>query len=424
MRYGFYLASEKVDRTSLVLNIAIAGKRYKIGVGTSIRPSDWNKRKQRPRASDPYINQHVERIEYVEAIIKEAYKPLMAKGRDKDLPGEVIEDFIHTLRREIKPERSPEDATYGDDFKGRFTEFVDTYTIRTRGGQITSRRPKPATINTYKHTLTVLEEWAKAHHRRLTFTAIDDDFYRSFTTWLPKHRNITDAAVGNYIKVLKQFMRWAEDKDYHTTKAYRRFHRDKSTRETITLTLTELRALRDLDLSGQARLARTRDIYLLQAYTGQRYEDLIRLEPQHFDEKAGIIRIVTNKTGAIVRIPIHGPLATLLTRYPKRLFEFPSDQKQNDYLKEVAQLAGLDRTFLRTSTKLGERIEERFPIHQKIATHSARRTFASLSSRFGIPEAAISCVTGHSARNTLQEHYISFDDEALVETFIKGWEQF
>ena len=424
MRYGFYLASERADRTSLVLNISIAGKRYKIGVGTSIRPGDWNKRTQRPRATDPYINQHNERIEMVEAVIKEAYKPLIARGRDKDLPAGDIEEFIATIRSAIKPERSAEDASYGDDFKGRFTEFIDTYTIRTRGGQITSRRPKPATVNTYKHTLAVLEQWALAHHRRLTFQDLDDDFYRSFTTWLPKARDITDGAVGNYIKVIKQFMRWAEDKDYHANKAYRRFHRDKSTRETITLTLAELRALRDLDLTGQPRLARTRDLYLLQAYTGQRYEDLIRLQPQHFDEKAGLIRMVTNKTGAIVRIPIHGPLAALLTRYPHRLFEFPSDQKQNAYLKEVAQQAGLDRTFLRTSTKLGLRIEERFPLYEKIATHSARRTFASLSSRFGIPEAAISCVTGHAPRNTLQEHYISFDDEALAEAFIKGWEQF
>ncbi len=142
-----------------------------------------------------------------------------------------------------------------------------------------------------------------------------------------------------------------------------------------------------------------------------------------FDEGAGIIRFVTQKTDTKCIIPITRPLATLLERYPSRLFEFASDVKQNQYLKELGKLAGFDQPVTVSSYRGGQRVEEVKAKHELLTTHVARRSFASTSIRFGVPESVIGMVTGHSAKGMLQQHYIRLDEDAIRDIVTKAWDQ-
>ncbi len=45
-------------------------------------------------------------------------------------------------------------------------------------------------------------------------------------------------------------------------------------------------------------------------------------------------------------------------------------QKRNEYIKELAQVAGLDRTFVRVRFRAGKPDEEPLPVHQAISTHT------------------------------------------------------
>ena len=135
----------------------------------------------------------------------------------------------------------------------------------------------------------------------------------------------------------------------------------------------------------------------------------MRLGPDHFDDDAGLIRITTTKTDTPCIIPITAPLSALLTRYPSRIFEFASSVKQNLYLKEVGQQAGFTKNVTLSAYRLGKREETVKPRNELLTTHVARRTFVTTSVRLGVPEAAISAVTGHSARGMLQQHYIQLD---------------
>lgn len=422
MRLNFYVDKPKESHSPILANLAIAGKRYRFGTGVALDPRHWNVDRQEPRSSDPDRNAHLKRLDAISKYVRQAYNDVNPSGKDKLLSTEDVETFVAKIRAYLTPEKSAR-ATNEHSFAHRFNEFISTYTIRTRTGQITNRRPGTATVGLYTRTLRFLEEWSVENNKALTFETINEAFYASFCSWLCERKGLVDASVSNHIKVLKTFMRWARQQGYHNTSSWELFWRDKRTGDTIALTVDELRGLRDLDLSEKPRLQRIRDHFLLQAYTGLRYGDMQRLEPKHFDEAAGVIRLTTEKTHTACIIPITRPLAQLLERFPSRIFEFPSSVVANRYLKELGKVAGLDKLSTVAHYRSGQRVEETKPRSDLLTTHVARRTFTTTSVRFGIPESVISVVTGHAAKGMLQQHYILFDEEAVREIVCKAWEQ-
>lgn len=154
-----------------------------------------------------------------------------------------------------------------------------------------------------------------------------------------------------------------------------------------------------------------------------RYGDLVLLQPHHFDLQAGVIRYTTHKTDTDCIIPITRPMQEVIQKYPSLLFEFSSSVKQNLYLKELAIRAGMKQQTTLIRFKAGKRVEEVKSRGELLTTHVARRTFASLSVRFGVPEAVIASVTGHSPKGILQSHYIRLDEQSICELVCNAWEK-
>ena len=417
MRLSFYLDKPQSPRTAVMINVAVFGQRLRFSSGISLEPRHWNADRQTVKSTDPHVNVNARRLKSIEAFIVDRYHHQLQASSKKQFD---VESFRAAILTFLNP-----DAEFTDTggFVNDFNKFIKTYTLRSSSGLVTMKRPSVRSLQMYQLTLTSLTDWEKSKRRRLEYDRIDLDFYVDYTQWLSSTRNLTDASVSNYIKVIKTFMKWARQQGYHNTTAYESFYRDKRNGDSIALSIDEIRTIRDLDLTDNPRLARVRDHFLLQVYTGMRYGDLCRLEPRHFDEGAGIIRFVTQKTDTKCIIPITRPLATLLERYPSRLFEFASDVKQNQYLKELGKLAGFDQPVTVSSYRGGQRVEEVKAKHELLTTHVARRSFASTSIRFGVPESVIGMVTGHSAKGMLQQHYIRLDEDAIRDIVTKAWDQ-
>jgi integrase len=83
-----------------------------------------------------------------------------------------------------------------------------------------------------------------------------------------------------------------------------------------------------------------------------------------------------------------------------------SNQRFNDYIKEVAQLAGLEDEIMtaHTQQEAGEftpgRVETRRPKWQAITAHTARRSFATNMYKRGFPTLAIMAITGHKTEKS------------------------
>jgi integrase len=141
-----------------------------------------------------------------------------------------------------------------------------------------------------------------------------------------------------------------------------------------------------------------RDLFIIGANTGLRFSDFTDIKPENIkeDKEGAFIEIIQFKTKRKVVIPIDTTVRTILQKYNNVLPEAVSNQKFNEYIKEVAQrcesLQGLE--FL-CYVKGGKSIEENVERWKMISSHTARRSFATNAYERGTPVNAIMAITDH-----------------------------
>ena len=63
MRPSFYLDKPKRQSSSIMLNVAIGGKRIRFGTGVIIEPKHWNSEKGSVRSTDPHRNANTKTLD-------------------------------------------------------------------------------------------------------------------------------------------------------------------------------------------------------------------------------------------------------------------------------------------------------------------------------------------------------------------------
>lgn len=227
--------------------------------------------------------------------------------------------------------------------------------------------------------------------------------------------------VGKYIQMLKTFLNEASAKGINTKQDYRSrgFKVVSENADAVYLSEGELQRLQNLDLSKTERLERVRDLFLVGCYTGLRFSDLTNLRPEYI--KDGLIRIEQQKTSDKVVIPCHDIVTVMLAKYNGTLPRSISNQKMNDYLKEVCQLAGLTSIESKAQTKGGKRVTKSLEKWQLVSTHTARRSFATNMYLLGIPAMTIMQITGHRTEKAFMK-YIKLDREQHAKVMALHWQ--
>lgn len=157
------------------------------------------------------------------------------------------------------------------------------------------------------------------------------------------------------------------------------------------------------------RLDKARDLWCFMAFTSLRYSDLSRLRSGHIIDNKRIEK-VAQKTDERLYIPLTEGALKIIEKYKDKpgknglLFNVPSNQKMNDYIKLAAKAAGLDREIIDTYYIGTERKEESYKFHEIIGCHDARRTFVSCSLAMGIPVQVVMKCTGHSDYETMKPY--------------------
>src|SRR5699024_8206172 len=103
----------------------------------------------------------------------------------------------------------------------------------------------------------------------------------------------------------------------------------------------EFEKLFNLDLSGNKRLAQVRDIFCFACATGLRYSDLNLLRRENI--KSVCIKLTVKKTKEPLTIPLTQYSKNILAEYAEHHQPLPmiSNQKLNDYIKELCKLADI-----------------------------------------------------------------------------------
>ena len=77
-----------------------------------------------------------------------------------------------------------------------------------------------------------------------------------------------------------------------------------------------------------------------------------------------------------------------------------SNQKMNNYLKEIARLSGIEGKIIQQITNGGIDSTEIKDKWELVTTHTARRSFATNAYKSGIPSLKIMMITGHTTESS------------------------
>ena len=243
--------------------------------------------------------------------------------------------------------------------------------------------------------------------------------------FLMDEEGLRNASTKKQIGYLKWFLRWCTKKGYCMNNAYNSFNPKLKIpqKKVICLTLKELDKLKTYQIPQTKQyLERVRDVFLFCCFSGLRYSDVYNLKRS--DIKQDHIEITTIKTADSLIIELNDHSKAILEKYKDVHFEndkalpVVSNQKMNNYLKELGELAEINDPIRETYYKGNERIDTTTPKYALLSTHAGRRTFICNALALGIPPQVVMKWTGHSDYKAMKP-YIDIADETKANAMTK-----
>lgn len=385
---------KSLEETLVFLIYRFNGIKVKYSTGQKLNPKFWNPEKQRAKETILFSNylEFNSLLNSLEADINNSYRKL-------------INDKIQVTPELLK--LSLDRTMQKDSGKTKDLASFAEHLVET-----TDR--KAGTKKQLRQSIRLLKEFKQAKKRSLHFDSIDLDFYDQFVDFLIK-KNYAKNTIGTFIKNVKVFLNEAVDRKLTTNLIYRnkRFKNIEEPSESIYLTENEINELYNFDLSNNYRLEKVRDLFVIACYTGLRFSDLSQLRKENINEAGTLIKIRTQKTEELVIIPLKTCVREILLKYNGIPPNLISNQKMNEYLKELGEKAKIKDPILISLTKGGDRQTTLFQKFQLITTHTARRSFATNAYLGGIPTIAIMKITGHKTEKSFMKYIkISQEDNA------------
>ena len=410
----FTLESRKKDGVLITENVPIrmrvnfASKRIEFTTGYRIDATKWDADKQ--RVKNGCSNKLKQLASEINASLLEYYTEIQSifkrfEVEDVIPTPEQIKEAFNALHKPVSEEPKPKKEALPCDFFQVFDDFVED--CGRQNNWTDSTFEKFAAV---KNHLTYFREG-------LTFEFFDERGLNDYVGYLRDVKEMRNTTIGKQLSFLKWFLRWAYKKGVHQNNAYDSYKpKFKSTQKKIIfLTWDELNRLREFKIpSNKQALERVRDVFLFQCFTGLRYSDVFNL--RRSDIKGDHIEVTTVKTSDSLIIELNNHSKAILDKYKDVAFEddkvLPviTNQKMNDYLKELAELAGIDEPIRQTYYKGNERIDEVTPKYALLGTHAGRRTFICNALALGIPPQVVMKWTGHSDYKAMKPYIDIADD--------------
>ncbi len=238
-----------------------------------------------------------------------------------------------------------------------------------------------------------------------SFDEINSKFYLEFNDYL-FDKGQAKNTINKHWKNIKAVMKQAFLRKLHSNDEYIQFKRYQEKSDTIFLTLDEIRKIEKLKLTGTEEIVR--DYFVIGCYTGLRVSDWDKISYDVIDENS-IANIKADKTNEYSIIPIHETVKKILKKYNGILPRRPSQNTINKYLKSIGLKAGITSVVKTRITKGGKQVITTQKKFMLIASHTARRSFATNLILEGYPPHVVMKITGHKTITSF-EKYVRFDE--------------
>lgn len=387
----YFKKPKKYAKISLpiYMRITVGCERTEISTQRKWDPARWNADAGRPigtKEDARALNAHLDTLQ---TKVYEAHRQLIAENEN------VTVDNLR-LRLEGKRTKS---RTLIDVFREHNSKVE----------QLVNKDFAEATLERYQtalsHTVAFLE-W-KYNTSDIDIRDLDYEFVTEMEFWLKSVRNCSHNTSVKYISNLKKIVNICLKRGWLDKDPFLGYKMNKREVLREVLTQDEMDSLAAKTFPTP-RLGIIRDIFLFSCYTGLAYADVKKL--RHTEIAVGVdgeqwIFTQRQKTESPTRIPILPGALEILKKYQSDpyclnkgvLLPTPSNQKMNAYLKEIADLCG---------------------INKKMTFHTARHTFATtVTLTNGVPIETVGKMLGHRNLKTTQ-HYAKILDKKVSDDML------
>jgi len=366
--------ANKSGKAPIYTRVTINGKRAEISTGQKIEPERWNANSGNVKGNREDARIINTALENIRNKIKSIYYDLAEKK------SYVSADMVK------------------DSFLGRKrNEYSVLEVFKHHNEQVYAQIGKEYALATYKRyqtTLMLTEEFIKHKYNRsdMKLSELKYSFITDYEFYLKTVRNNNHNTTIKYLRNFKKIIHLAVANDWLDKYP---FSAHKVTLKEVKrdfLTQEELDGI-DQKQFATDRLNLVKDIFVFCCYTGLAYVDVAKLRSNNIT--TGIdgehwLSIERTKTGNPSNVPLLPSALSIIKKYQNHpeavnkglLLPVISNQKLNAYLKEIADICG---------------------INKHLTFHIARHTFATtVTLTNGVPIESVSSMLGHKNLRTTQ----------------------
>ena len=376
------------ESTTVYVQVCIDSKIKLYSTGCKLKVEFWDEVGQRLKKSWGYgYEKHFAKINKRKLSIDNIIDHAVMNNTKLtfDFITQELDKLENSLVNEVKEVIIQEKKTFYEEFENYINE-----------------RNSFQSVETAKHRKTTLNKLKSFFGNKIpTFADIDFKFYSEYRNWLLEEGELANSSVNKQFDYLKGFLRYASKYKLFDASILDDFSRLKEYEaHIIYITKEELKTLWEFEFSNE-RLERVRDLFVFACSTGLRESDFSIVKPENI--KNDELFITTIKTSDPLIIPLNSYSRAVLKKYNNILPKY-SQQKFNDYIKEVAQGVGLDTPEQVITYKKGVRIETTVAKYELVSSHTGRRTFITQCILRGIPIPVIRSMTGHKDLKSFQKY--------------------
>ena len=280
-------------------------------------------------------------------------------------------------------------------------------------------------VKDFKTLKTHLQGFEKFRRNKIILSEIDNVFFEKFEIYLSslkitekvkdsdevKVKSFADSTILKNLQTLRVFLNGQHDRGMPINLAYKKYKiKSKPLPALITLEPDEFRLL--LKKLDNERLEKVRQLFVLQCTTGLRYSDAIKIRKNHV--RNNVIYMNSTKTRQKLQIPLNDNSQEILTTCNFDASRITiSNQKYNDYIKELCENIGINQPIMRISYRGNKEIQEPLKKSEIMSSHHGRRFFITQNLINGVRPEVIMSMTGHVDFRSFKK-YIAITDQTRV----------
>jgi integrase len=365
--------TNKKNQSPLYCRITLNGIRKQFSTGIHIESIYWNSKKQLVLKNHKTASLYNSLLDNIKSKINNAYGVLKLEDNVFTL-GDILDKY---LGKEIKK-------------KENILSYYKQYLFKIK--KLVGLELKESTYNKFVYVGNHLEAFLKWKFKKTDFPLeeLNLQFLDDFEYYLRTEKKQAQITINKTIQRLRTPIKQAISEGYLDRDPFI-LHKAKTVRKAVIfLTTEELKTFEEI-VFQQKRLSTIQDLFIFCCYTGLAYNEMSNLEKKNiqigFDD-INWIQMKREKTQRQISIPILPKAQLIIDKYSKNnalIFPSISNQKFNSYLKEIADISG---------------------VNKRLTHHVARKTFASTVLLYNdVPMEIVSELLGHSNMTITQESY-------------------